>query len=61
MKIKIEKNKYDDLLTAYQALERKKEKNRIANRKYKKTAKGKQAMERAKRKYRNKMKISKTC
>jgi hypothetical protein len=42
---------YKKLLAAYKELELRKEKNRIANRKYKKSKKGKLAQQRASRKY----------
>ena len=54
----VENIKYEELLAAWKILERKREKNRIANRKYKKTSKGKVAQIRAKKKYREKMKKS---
>jgi hypothetical protein len=46
-----QKVEYEKLLAAYNELERRKEKNRIANRKYKKSNKGKVAQQRASRKY----------
>ena len=42
---------YKKLFAAYKELELRKEKNRIANRKYKKSNKGKLAQQRASRKY----------
>jgi hypothetical protein len=45
------KIKYEILLAAYQELEHRKEKNRIANRKYKKSKKGKLSQKKAQHKY----------